>query len=57
QVHSEIFKLNLPEAEKLRLADVIGEIDYRLSQGADEEVQLSAMLARLALSASSAKVA
>lgn len=55
QVHSEIFKLDLPEAEKLRLADVIGEIDYRLSQGADEEVQLSAMLARLALSASSAK--
>ncbi len=49
QVHSEIFKLNLPDEEKLKLADLIGEIDYRLSQGADEEIQLSAMLAKLAL--------
>ena len=49
QVHSEIFKLNLPDEEKLKLADLIGEVDYRLSQGADEEIQLSAMLAKLAL--------
>ncbi|MBS7655740.1 replication factor C small subunit [Candidatus Bathyarchaeota archaeon] len=49
QVHSEILKLNLPEEDKLKLADLIGEIDYRLSQGADEEIQLSAMLAKLTL--------
>jgi replication factor C small subunit len=49
QVHFEIFKLNMPEEEKLKLADLIGEIDYRLSQGADEEIQLSAMLAKLTL--------
>jgi DNA polymerase III delta prime subunit len=29
------------------LADVVGEIDYRLVEGSDEEVQLSALLARL----------
>ncbi|MEM3732165.1 MAG: replication factor C small subunit [Candidatus Bathyarchaeia archaeon] len=52
QVHSEIFKLNLPDEEKLKLTDLIGEVDYRLSQGADEEIQLSAMLAKLALYAS-----
>ena len=49
QVHSEIFNMKVPEKKKVSLADVIGEVDYRISQGADEEVQLSAMLARLAL--------
>jgi len=47
QVHSEIFKAEIPEPWKIRLADIVGEIDYRLVEGADEEVQLSALLARL----------
>jgi len=29
------------------LAEAIGEIDFRLIQGSDDEVQLSALLARL----------
>jgi replication factor C small subunit len=49
QVHSEIFNMKVPEKKKVNLADVVGDADYRISQGADEEVQLSAMLARLAL--------
>ena len=47
QIHIEIFRSKLPENWKVKLADVIGEIDFRLIQGADEEVQLSALLARL----------
>jgi len=47
QIHIEIFRFNIPEQWKIRLADAIGEIDFRLVQGADEEVQLSALLARL----------
>ncbi len=47
QIHIEIFRFNIPERWKTRLADTIGEIDFRLVQGADEEVQLSALLARL----------
>jgi len=47
QIHTELFKTDVPEPWKIRLADVIGEIDYRLVEGADEEVQLSALLARL----------
>ena len=31
----------------MRLADAVGEVDFRLVEGADEEVQLSALLARL----------
>jgi len=48
QIHIEIFRFTgIPERWKVRLAEVIGEIDFRLVQGADEEVQLSALLARL----------
>jgi len=47
QIHIEIFRSGLPDQWKVKLADVIGEIDFRLVQGADEEVQLSALLARL----------
>jgi len=49
QIHSEIFRMTIPEKNKVALADAIGEVDYRLVEGADEEVQLSALLARLAL--------
>lgn len=47
QVHTELFRAEIPEQWKIRLADIIGEVDYRLVEGADEEVQLSALLARL----------
>lgn len=47
QIHAEIFRAEIPEPWKIRLADIVGEIDYRLVEGADEEVQLSALLARL----------
>ncbi|MBX5321328.1 MAG: replication factor C small subunit [Candidatus Bathyarchaeota archaeon] len=47
QIHTEIFRTTIPEPWKIKLADIVGEIDYRLVEGADEEVQLSALLARL----------
>lgn len=47
QIHGEIFKADIPEPWKIKLAEVIGEIDYRLVEGADEEIQLSALLAKL----------
>jgi replication factor C small subunit len=47
QIHSEIFRADIPEPWKIKLADIVGEVDYRLVEGADEEVQLSALLARL----------
>ena len=48
QVHIEIFRFNIPEKWKVKLADTIGEIDFRLIQGSNEEIQLSALLAKLA---------
>jgi replication factor C small subunit len=47
QIHTEIFRLDVPEPWKIKLADVVGEIDFRITQGADEELHLSALLARL----------
>ncbi len=47
QIHSESFRLEVPERWKMRLAEIVGEIDYRLVEGSDEEVQLSALLAKL----------
>ena len=49
QLHGEVFALNLPERLKVKLADKIGEINFRLVEGADEEIQLSSLLAFFAL--------
>ena len=47
QIHTEIFRSDVPEKWKIKLADVVGEVDFRLVEGADEEVQMSALLAKL----------
>ena len=52
QIHSEILRMPIPEKSKIELIDATGEIDYRLIQGADEEVQLSSLLAHFALTSS-----
>ena len=41
-------KMVSPE-EKIRLLEYLGEVDFRLAQGAGERIQLEAVLARLAL--------
>jgi replication factor C small subunit len=51
QMHREIFSsdLSIPEDIKVTIADYIGEINFRLAEGADEEIQLNALLAKLVL--------
>jgi replication factor C small subunit len=44
----EIDEAVLPAREKVRLVEYLAEVDFRLSQGAGERVQLEAVLARLA---------
>lgn len=55
QIHIELFRLDIPENWKVKLAEAVGEVDFRLVEGADEEVQLSALLARLAEAGSELK--
>ena len=40
---------SLTEHMKIRLSDIIGEVDYRLTQGSRSEIQLSTLLAHLTL--------
>ncbi len=47
QVHTEVFNLKIPEEAKAEIANMVGEIDHRLVEGANEDIQLSALLAQL----------
>ncbi len=47
-IYRELFYIDLDEEDKLELLDLLGEVDYRISEGATPEVQLMAFLARLA---------
>ncbi len=51
QIHREIFSadLKLPEPLRVLIADYAGEIQFRLAEGGDDEIQLNAFLARLVL--------
>jgi len=43
-----MYKINyLSVLEKAELANLIGEYDFRLSEGANENIQLSALLAQI----------
>ena len=48
QVQREIFKMSDLTPNKAELSNVIGEYDYRLTQGANNDIQLSALLAQFA---------
>lgn len=49
QIHAEIFNMDMPESSRINLIRIVGEIDYRLNQGASELVQLNALLAKIVL--------
>jgi replication factor C small subunit len=48
-IYSELMRMNMPEKWKVRISDAVGEVDFRLTQGARPEIQLSTLLAKLAL--------
>ncbi|MEM4931191.1 MAG: hypothetical protein QXX21_03085, partial [Nitrososphaerota archaeon] len=47
-IYREIFALNISEESKVELLDILGEVDYRIAEGASEEVQIMSFLAKLA---------
>ncbi|AEM39603.1 Replication factor C [Pyrolobus fumarii 1A] len=51
QIHKEVFgpELKLPDEVRVLIADYAGEIQFRLVEGADDEIQLNAFLAWLAM--------
>jgi replication factor C small subunit len=49
QIHRETLSLDLSEDTKMWLVEAVGETEYRLSQGSDGEIQISSLLAKIAL--------
>ncbi len=49
QIHRTMFDKSIPNTMKVKLMDRIGEIDFRLTEGANERIQLEALLAYFVL--------
>ncbi|MDG5778238.1 replication factor C small subunit [Haloarculaceae archaeon H-GB2-1] len=49
QLHRSVWEFDLGDEAAVRLLDRIGEADYRITEGANEQIQLEALLASLAL--------
>jgi replication factor C small subunit len=49
QLHRSVWEFDLSDRAAARLMDRLGEADYRIAEGANEQVQLEALLAALAL--------
>ncbi|WP_336360549.1 replication factor C small subunit [Haladaptatus sp. ZSTT2] len=49
QLHRSVWEFGLSDKDAVRVMDRIGEADYRITAGANERVQLEALLASLAL--------
>ncbi|HYS70938.1 MAG TPA: Replication factor C small subunit, partial [Thermoplasmata archaeon] len=49
QIHRQVFETSLPDDLKVRLVDVIGEVEFRLVEGSNERIQLENLLAQMVL--------
>ncbi len=49
QIHRVIYELNIPDRLKVELIDKTGEIEFRMVEGANERIQLDALLAHFTL--------
>lgn len=49
QIYREIVSLDISDEKKVWLVDRVGEYDFRLSEGANERIQLEALLAQIML--------
>jgi len=47
QIYREIPSLSLPDTKKLGITEFLAEVDFRISEGASSNIQLSAFLAKL----------
>lgn len=49
QIHRSLFDLSVPDLTKVQLIDKVGEVDFRLVEGANERIQIEALLAHFVL--------
>ncbi|MBU0590711.1 replication factor C small subunit [Candidatus Micrarchaeota archaeon] len=48
QTYKEVGKMEIPEKQRIKLMELVGEYNFRLVQGANERIQLEALLAQFA---------
>ena len=49
EIHKQIFEINIDEDKKILFTKILGEYDFRLSEGANEIIQLESMIAEMIL--------
>ncbi len=49
QIQREIWKLDIEEVKKVELVEYCGEIEFRLTEGSNELIQLDALIAKICL--------
>lgn len=49
QIYREIFNINIPDKLKVELIDYIGDIDFRISEGGNERLQLGTLISKFIL--------
>ena len=49
QIQKEIFNLDIDNRKKMELIEHCGEIEFRLTEGSDEFIQLEALLSKFTL--------
>jgi replication factor C small subunit len=49
EIHRQIYSLDISEEAKVQLIEKCGEIDFRISEGGDDLIQLTALLAQFLL--------
>lgn len=53
QIHRTVFDLTVPDKQKVLLVDKVGEIEFRMVEGANERIQIEALLAQFVLAGQS----
>jgi len=49
EIHQQIYNLEIPEEDKIKLVDKTGEYDFRISEGGSDLIQLESLLAQFLL--------
>ncbi|MFQ6010345.1 MAG: Replication factor C small subunit, partial [Candidatus Aenigmatarchaeota archaeon] len=49
EIGRQVYELDIPETQKVRLIEKIGEFEYRMSRGGNAQIQLEALLAQFAI--------
>jgi len=49
QMHKETINMNIPNEDKIEIIESLGDVEYRILEGADERIQIESILAKISL--------